>query len=391
MDDNIISVREGLLSPSKIALYTLLGLSIPALLNYFLTGKIMQGYYGGPLIHGFSTITIQLFVSFVIYLIFYNVKPFKLRLGIYIESKNLIIFFILFYLGIGLYVYSVLWSTIRPLEIASTQIGVVLAEEGLGFYYNFLYAPLIALFVIKYYGKSAWLLRIADLGVLVFIIGVYFINRRELMLVALILWIVSFNKFRITNIKKKYLIIAFVIFITITYFSFLARGVNFDDGFITSYLSTEEFLPVQFSMYLIDKWISNPYINDLTRLSPTTWFLGNASLTEINAYELSKNFSYSRYGPTVTFISTIVLYGFVTPLMILYLFAKTTVTIYNKSINKEMAWAKIMYPFLVIKTLIFIRNGEVTVFLIDPFFFFMFLLPFIIFRSTKEKEVAAQK
>lgn len=391
MNNKLTSLdRKNFYSPNMIAFFTILFLSIPALLNYSLTGVIMKGYYGGPLMHPFMTIFIQCLVSFLIFIIFRFTKPIKFKLGIYIKSKNLIYFVIAIYLILGVYSYWILWTGIDPLNIPSTEIGVVLSEKGLGWYYLLLYAPLIALFYIKIYTDKTIIKRLVDIAVIVLIIGIGIITRREMMLVAILMWILSFNNFKFIQLKKKHIILLFILFMGITYFSFQSRGVDVQDDFFETYLNSEEFLPVQFSLYLIDQWVTTPDVEDITRLSPVTAIVVGTPYAEINSYELSKNFSHSRFGPTVTYMSTIVLYGWVAPLFILYLFAKFVISVYYKVLYEKSIWAKLFYPFLIIRTLIFIRNGEVTVSLIDLIIFFIFMIPFIVLRTGKEKEIQSK-
>lgn len=302
-------------------------------------------------------------------------------------SISVLDFFAFFYVLIGCVSIFIINDKVQPFELLgknSTQVGIVFSQSGVLKYYLSLYALIISFFwflnrlptgnVFFYLLKIIFHFFI--FGLMIFLFA---LTRREMLFVLLLMYFFYLKKFKFSfDLYTGFLSLS-VVFL-VTYVTFLFRGVELNSFF--DFFRSQEFMPVQFGMVLIDKWVDAPYIDDLLRVFPLSFFTIDMDFTSLNKYYLEDVFRFGSFGPTISFFPVFFIYGFFIPLLyfMVHVFLMRFAEI---NISRGFAYP-LLFCFISIRMLLFIRNGEMVNSLIEVFFFLFFLFPFFFYKDKRE-------
>ena len=288
-------------------------------------------------------------------------------------------FLAVLYIILGAISIFIINANVHPFELLgvnSTQVGIVFSKAGVLKYYLFLYALVISLFWFLNrfshrcvaFNLTRFLLHVCVLALMVFL---FVLTRREMLFVLLIIYLFYFKKFNFSfGLFSGLLLISALCLIT--YITFLFRGVELESLF--DFFRSQEFMPVQFGMVLIDRWVDSPYVGDLLRVFPLSFFTIDVEFTSLNKYYLEEVFKFGSFGPTISFFPVFIVYGFFIPLF--YFFIHVVLIKFSEfNLSRGFAYP-LLFCFISIRVLLFIRNGEMVNSLIEVFFFLFFLFPF---------------
>ncbi|SIS08575.1 hypothetical protein SAMN05421778_1408 [Sphaerotilus natans] len=260
------------------------------------------------------------------------------------------------------------WFRLDVINLLQDNPGAIafrFAEEGGAV---LLYTTMLCIFIGAAYLldhlKGAWARRLVIGALVLFAVGLLGMTRRE-MLLLLILWLVVHLSTAGLRWVKYALWGVFALTVGALYFSMLVRGIDMLEDPL-SYFSSGEFEPFRYALLLGGEWLRNP-----VALSPWPYSFPMAGdqglVSSVNGY-----FSGLMFGdvnalgyPTVTMFSTFLYFGFVGPLVfyaISVFFVKQVA--YWLSISRGF-YTSFLYAFVLLRLILFIRNGELFATLLD--------------------------
>lgn len=249
------------------------------------------------------------------------------------------------------------------------KIGVIYGELNVFRYYILLFLFPIGLYYLfydRYDFRDRFFVTVLSLF---FLVLIWFTTRREQVLLNLIFLFFYYNKFKF-SFRFRSVFLAVISVVLLTYFQLKLRGVSFSEGIG----SIEDFSPVSLGGYLIEKWMFFPFFidNSISYLYGIVDGLSSLGVNEAIQSHLGGGWN----NPTLGFFALFFITGFL-PATLLYIAYSASIdyfstdSIYNKSYTSS-----ILVPFLILRFLLFLRNGELFNAFLDNVFFFIFLLPF---------------
>lgn len=296
------------------------------------------------------------------------VRPVRIRFRVVNRSRpwRLAVAWAYVLAALGLMAYN--WLRLEVVNLLQENPGAIafrFAEEGGAV---LLYTTMLCIFIGAAYLldhlQGRWPRRLVIGALVIFSIGLLGMTRRE-MLLLLILWLVVHLSTAGWRWMRHALWVVFALTMIALYFSMLVRGIDMLEDPL-SYFSSGEFEPFRYALLLGGEWLRDP-----RAMSPWPYSFPMAGdqglVSSVNGY-----FSAMMFGdvnalgyPTVTMFSTILYFGFVGPLgfyaMSVFLVKQVA---YWFSVSRS-CYTSFLYAFVLLRMVLFIRNGELFATLLD--------------------------
>lgn len=296
------------------------------------------------------------------------VRPVRIRLRSIDRSRRWRLAVAWAYVLAALSLMAYNWLRLDVINLLQENPGAIafrFAEEGGAV---LLYTTMLCIFIGAAYLldhlECRWSRHLVIVSLVLFAVGLLGMTRRE-MLLLLILWLVVHLSTAGWRWVRHALSVVFALTMVALYFSMLVRGIDMLEDPL-SYFSSGEFEPFRYALLLGGEWLRDP-------VAMSAWpysfpMAGDQGLvSSVNGY-----FSGMMFGdvnalgyPTVTMFSTILYFGFVVPLA----FYVASVFLVKQMAywfsTSRSCYTSFLYAFVLLRMVLFIRNGELFATLLD--------------------------
>ena len=370
---------------------------LPILFISLSDGIFLASLYPTKLSHSW----LVFFLFFVNFIVLYITSKFKIYAFSHVPSLNFprwVSLWVMFFFSL-LCIFSIiilddklniyrLFSQLLNDQIAyflnQPKVGAELASSGmLKFFFISQMSFVLIYFALILYKDSIFVKVSSIFFVVLLLVFFFLISRREVIIYFFFLSLLGFLTKKNCFTAFKYIIpVLLMLIVTV---NIRTASDNLLD--ISAFLKSQEFYPFQFGAVLIDRWISDFYLEDISYLIPFSIFYTDFEFSTLSQKLMSDVFLHVDPGPTVSINYTLI--GFLYFPVIIYFSAICVIMnyIYHQCLLSKRGYVYIpYYSFLCIKLLLFIRNGEVINHFIDCFIFTVLYLPFFIFLPRVEDE-----
>lgn len=292
-------------------------------------------------------------------------------------SKEMLKLVSIFYVFLGIAAAWKINSELNSFEmyfVSPGEIGIVYGELNLFRYYVLLFAFPIGVYFLASNEENFFTRIFLLILVIMFGVLLWFTTRREQLILNFLFLFFYFNRFEFKISYIKIVIMA-VFIISFTYFQLLLRGVQFSQGI----LSMEDFSLVSLGGYFIELWYYSPFYLD----TDVSYFLGifdGLSTLSVNM-QFQKYLGGSWNNPTAGVFALFLISGFFPALFIYFLYTFSIDFCLKGSKGKRGYFYSMLAVFLMLRFLLFIRNGELFNALLDNFFFLIILSPYYFYEK----------